>query len=66
MTPFQKRKYLERIGFDFLINDKKGIDVFRNDKFVASSKKNYKNWQDALFETEAIFYERYKNLEDND
>lgn len=61
MTPIQKRNYLERIGFEFLFNGNK-IDVFRNDNFIGTSKE-YKNSQDALIGTEAIFYERYKDIE---
>lgn len=61
MTPIQKRNYLERIGFEFLFNGNK-IDVFRDDNFIGTSKE-YKNSHDALIGTEAIFYERYKDIE---
>ena len=62
MIPIQKRTQLNKLNFEFIINNSKGIsvDVFRNDIFVGEGKKQYNNTHDAIIETEAIFYEKYK------
>ena len=62
MIPIQKRTQLNKLNFEFIINDSKGIkvDVFRNDIFVRTMQNNFKDTHDAIIETEAIFYEKYK------
>ena len=59
----QKRIFLTKLNLDFLPIKKDNnlwvCQVWKNDKYLKTGKKEYKTPQQALIETESIFYEKY-------
>lgn len=68
MTPIEKRRHLNKLGFIFYAHKIKDLyyaTVWQDEKYITIGKIGYKNRLDCDIQTESVFYKKYKHIINN-